>query len=84
MKGTLLVYDGNVVGGDLSTPALDGFMTGFDGQIDSDDYTAGQPTLARETDGTLVLDSSAAPSSPTKEAEKAPSSHIPANAWPTD
>jgi hypothetical protein len=33
MRGTLLVYDGRVIGGDLCTPALDGFMTGFDGQI---------------------------------------------------
>ena len=85
MRGTLLVYDGKVVGGDLSTPALDGFMTGFDGQMDSNDYTVGQPTLARETDGTLIIDN-AAPAG-TSSAEEAPnpaSSQVPANAWPTD
>lgn len=84
MRGTLLVYGGNVVGGDLSTPAIDGFMTGFDGQIDSDDYTVDQPTLARETDGTLVINSEPENSSGVEEAKKPASSQIPANAWPTD
>lgn len=84
MRGTLLVYDGRVVGGDLCTPALDGFMTGFDGQLPSSDYGENEPALARGDDGALTM----APTEPaTSEVEEAPaeaSSEIPANAWPTD
>lgn len=54
MRGALLVYNGKVVGGDLSTPQLDGFMTGFDGQVESNDYTLDQPTLARGPLGDLI------------------------------
>ncbi len=82
MRGTLLVYDGRVIGGDLSTPALDGFMTGFDGRDESDDYSANQPTLARDNTGALASPSSAAPAS--SEPKKSASSAVPANAWPTD
>ena len=37
VRGTILVYDNQVVGGDLSTVALDGFMTGFFGERSSND-----------------------------------------------
>lgn len=86
MRGTILVYNGKVVGGDLSTPQLDGFMTGFDGQVESQDYSIDQPTLARNNTGTLtsVSSASAAQTSSVQEAKKAASSTIPANAWPTD
>lgn len=70
VRATLLVYGDRVVGGDLSTAALDGFMTGFTGEQESSDYSM------------KVLQSS----SPASEAEAKPksSSAIPANAWPTD
>ena len=84
MRGTLLVYGGRVVGGDLSTPALDGFMTGFDGQMDSADYSLSEPTLARETDGTLILSPGPDSTAPAEEANPSASSQVPANAWPTD
>lgn len=37
VRGTILVYGNRVIGGDLSTAALDGFMTGFRGELPSDD-----------------------------------------------
>ncbi len=90
MRGTILVYDGRVIGGDLSTPALDGFMTGFSGRTESSDYTVNQPALARDSTGTLTSPSSASPSSGKGVSSsaggkgKAVSSAVPANAWPTD
>ena len=71
MRGTILVCDGKVVGGDLSTPQLDGFMTGFDGQVESNDYTVDQPTLARGPLGELV-DNKGASASSAAAASKAP------------
>lgn len=85
MRGTLLVYNGRVIGGDLSTPALDGFMTGFSGDELSSDYTVGAPTLAHADDGTLT--EASVPEENTSSVEEAlppSSSEIPANAWPTD
>lgn len=86
MRGTILVYNGRVIGGDLCTPALDGFMTGFEGQVESKDYSVGRPALARSSTGALTDGSSAsaAQKSSVPEAKKQASSAIPANAWPTD
>jgi hypothetical protein len=39
VRATLLVYNNIVIGGDLSTTALDGFMTGFQGEQESADYS---------------------------------------------
>ncbi len=39
VRATLLVYNNTVIGGDLSTAALDGFMTGFRGEQESADYS---------------------------------------------
>ena len=84
MRGTILVYGGRVIGGDISTPALDGFMTGFDGQINSNDNSVSGPVLAYTKGGTLKGSASSSQSSKTEEASKPASSQIPANAWPTD
>ena len=84
MRGTLLVYNGAVVGGDLCTPALDGFMTGFDGQLDSNDYGVNEPTLARGENDALTMAPAKQASSAVEEAKPKASSEIPANAWPTD
>lgn len=84
MRGTLLVYGGKVVGGDLCTPALDGFMTGFDGQLSGNDYGENEPTLARGEDGALTMAPTEPATSEVEEAETEASSEIPANAWPTD
>lgn len=32
MRAVLLVYEGEVIGGDISSVAIDGFMTGFGGE----------------------------------------------------
>lgn len=37
VRASILVYDNRVIGGDLSTAALDGFMTGFSGEQLSND-----------------------------------------------
>ena len=84
MRGTILVYGGKVVGGDLCTPALDGFMTGFSGQISGNDYGANEPAIARGKDGALTPGASEAPASSAEEAKSEASSEIPAAAWPTD
>jgi len=84
MRGTLLVYDGRIIGGDLCTPALDGFMTGFDGQISSNDYGVNEPTLGRAADDSLTMAQTQESSSAIEEAQPSTSSEIPANAWPTD
>lgn len=84
MRGTILVVDGRVIGGDLCTPALDGFMTGFSGQLDSNDYGVNEPTLARGEDGVLTMAPTKTISSAVEEASSKASSEIPANAWPTD
>ena len=79
VRATLLVFDNRVIGGDLSTTALDGFMTGFRGEQESDDYSMD-----------LMLNSSASSAAETKsleskaQAKGSASSAIPANAWPTD
>ena len=94
VRATLLVYDNKVVGGDLSTVQLDGFMTGFSGEKNSNDYSEpiqDNPNTASEAPNTA----SAAPNDPNapdassaagKKTAAAPQavSEIPANAWPTD
>ncbi|NLG92135.1 MAG: DUF4830 domain-containing protein [Clostridiales bacterium] len=70
VRATMLVYNNIVIGGDLSTVELDGFMTGFSGVQESADYGMQKTVPPREN-----LPSSAAPTV---------SSEIPANAWPTD
>jgi hypothetical protein len=87
MRGTLLVYNGKVIGGDLSTPQLDGFMTGFDGKVDKDiSHCIGEIKPGRDSTGALTTTSSAAAVSTASivEASRPASSTIPANAWPTD
>jgi len=39
VRATILVLNNRVIGGDLSTTALDGFMTGFQGEQESADYS---------------------------------------------
>lgn len=84
MRGTLLVYSGRVIGGDLSTPELNGFMTGFDGTKEEQNFSVNQPALARTNVGGLTNASSAPQASSAVEVKKPASSAVPANAWPTD
>lgn len=70
VRATMLVYNNAVIGGDLSTAELDGFMTGFSGAQESADYSMQKLMSSCEKQA-----SSAAPKA---------SSAIPTNAWPTD
>lgn len=100
VRGTILVYDNRVIGGDLSTVALDGFMTGFRGEQVSDDIlqqmrVSSAPASALPASSAPAASaapaSSAVSSAPKEneenganEAQPKASSTIPANAWPTD
>lgn len=86
VRATLLVYDNRVIGGDLSTAQLDGFMTGFSGERSSNDYSEPikENPNAASTDPNAA---SAAPNTASAEPNDAAAtavSQIPANAWPTD
>lgn len=70
VRATLLVYNGRVVGGDISSVALDGTMCGFSG---NDRIEPGNTQLAAESQG--AAESGAAATA---------ASEIPTNAWPTD
>nr|WP_319489412.1 DUF4830 domain-containing protein [uncultured Caproiciproducens sp.] len=97
VRATILVYDNRVIGGDLSTVQLDGFMTGFAGEKISNDYAEPILSSAAPNEGSANPNgasadpnaASAAPntkgtSSHVEEATPKADSEIPANAWPTD
>lgn len=70
VRGTILVYDNKVIGGDLSTVALDGFMTGFRGEQMSDDMLQQARTSSAPTSALPAV--SAAPASSAPASSKAP------------
>jgi len=76
VRGTLLVYDNEVVGGDISSSAMDGFICGFAGQKDASDPDLEESLPPEGTASEAV--STPAPASSAK------SSEIPTVAWPTD
>lgn len=49
VRATLLVYDGRVIGGDLSSASLNGFMTGFLGEHGLMEHSAEETTVALES-----------------------------------
>ena len=56
----LLVYEGQVVGGDISSTALNGFMAGFDGSGGSAEQAAASPAesgAAEAPAGSFLRDS---------------------------
>lgn len=94
---TLIVYDGQIIAGDISSAALDGFMHGFSGKALSE--SAGQPGSEPPPDsGTESSDASGIPQTESalpedpgsespeiiEEAEPQTSSEIETGAWPTD
>ncbi len=95
VRATLLIYGNIVIGGDLSTTAMDGFMTGFKGEQMSADDNVGLISAASE-ESKSAPDNKAAPDNKSQESKAAPkdksapekkgaaSSAIPTNAWPTD
>ncbi|WP_444642454.1 DUF4830 domain-containing protein [Caproiciproducens sp. R1] len=93
VRATLLVYDNRVIGGDLSTVQLDGFMAGFSGEKSSNDYgepIQENPNAASADPNAASADPNAASAAPNaasaspNDAAAAAASEIPANAWPTD
>ena len=77
VRATLLVLEGKIIGGDLSSAALDGFLCGF----------AGQPGLAGETDpqpASGTEGASAAASAAPAESAAQEANAIPEDAWPVD
>ncbi len=85
VRATLLVYDNRVIGGDLSTVQLDGFMAGFSGEKSSNDYgesPAENPNAASANPSAASAAPDAASANPNDASAVA--SEIPANAWPTD
>jgi len=87
VRATILVYDNKVVGGDLSTVQLDGFMTGFSGEKNSSDYS--EPIQENPNTASAAPNDPNAPNASSAAGKKtaaAPqaASEIPANAWPTD
>ena len=87
VRATILVYDNKVVGGDLSTVQLDGFMTGFSGEKNSSDYSEpiqeNPNTASAAPNDPNAQNASSAAGKKTAAAPQA-ASEIPANAWPTD
>lgn len=92
MRGTILVSEGRVIGGDLSTPELSGFMTGFDGEKPEESGCMAGVQPARSSTGELtgasassaVSSAASSAAADTEEAQQPVSSAVPANAWPTD
>lgn len=95
VRATILVYENRVIGGDLSTAQLDGFMTGFTGEKMSNDYGESiqeNPNAASADPNAASADPNAASAAPNakgtspnvEEATPKADSEIPANAWPTD
>ena len=83
VRATILVYDNKVVGGDLSTVQLDGFMTGFSGEKNSSDYS--EPIQENPNTASAAPNDPNAPNASSAAGKKtAAASEIPANAWPTD
>lgn len=95
VRATILVYNNLVIGGDLSTTAVDGFMAGFRGEQSSFDLMKSASGVSGASSKAASAASSKASSSKpasskapasSSEAEAKPktSSAIPTNAWPTD
>lgn len=95
VHANLLICDNLVIGGDISSTALDGFMCTFDTKPDAGSSepvkdSASMPAESAVPEGSSAApqeESSAATAAKPEEAqqtEAAVSSEIPANAWPTD
>ena len=76
VRATLMVYNDQVIGGDISSSALNGFMSGFTGQKDASDSDLQEslPPIASSS-GTVSI-----PASAISKAK----AEIPTAAWPTD
>lgn len=85
INATLLVLNGRVIGGDLSSPELNGFMCGFYGQTEgASSASASAPAESLPASSALDALGGASAEQSGQEPEAVSSSEIPANAWPTD
>ena len=73
VRATMLVYEGKVIGGDISSTPVDGFMCGFNGA-----GASGEITPSSEDPGGNAQSGSAEENSGINVSE------IPTAAWPTD
>lgn len=76
VRGTILVYNNRVIGGDLSTTALDGFMTGFAGEQPSNDV------LTRSSAAPASSKAASSQAASSKPAASKPASSKPASSKP--
>ncbi len=91
VRATILVYEGQIIGGDISSTELDGFLCGFAGQSgdgqDASVGTASSKTSSNpeaEEDAGKEETESKAEEEPESSAESAGADIIPEDAWPTD
>lgn len=94
VHANLLICDNLVIGGDISSTALDGFMCTFDTKPETGSSEPVKDSASMLAESTAPEGSSAAPQESgaataaepeeAQQTEAAVSSEIPANAWPTD
>ncbi len=88
VRATLLVLEGKIIGGDLSSAALDGFLCGFAGQPGLAGETAPQPAsqapASSPPQASGAEGASAAASAAPAESAAQEANAIPEDAWPVD
>ena len=96
VRATILVYEGQIIGGDISSTELDGFLCGFAGQgggssepeISSSPESSGTGESQTAPKDASSAASQAAPGEDSEgsgaSAESAGTDVIPDDAWPTD
>ena len=91
VRATVLVYEGQIIGGDISSTELDGFLCGFAGQS-GDGQDTSEGTASSQTGSTQEAGKdegkeeaeSKTEEEPESSAESAGADIIPEDAWPTD
>ena len=91
VRATVLVYEGQIIGGDISSTELDGFLCGFAGQS-GDGQDTSEETASSQTGSTQEAGKdegkeeaeSKTEEEPESSAESAGADIIPEDAWPTD
>ena len=88
VRATILVYEGQIIGGDISSTELDGFLCGFAGQGGGSSESSGTGESQTAPKDASSAASQAAPGEDSEgsgaSAESAGTDVIPDDAWPTD
>lgn len=82
VRANLLVYEGKVIGGDLCSVELDGFLCSFDGTVFLPDWQASGKEDTQEQTAESSTGTTEESSSVVQELETM--AEIPDSAWPTD